>query len=104
MRYLGLALFAEGATDYRFLPPVLQRATENLCLLGARSTVEVGEVLGLYAPDEAQNADLATQVLAAAREARGAFNILFIHTDGAGDPRELTSKESNQQLAILRQN
>lgn len=86
MRYLGLALFAEGPTDYRFLPPVLRRATEVLCLRGARSTVEVGEVLGLYAPDDYRNADLATQILEAAREADGAYNILFIHTDGAGDP------------------
>ena len=86
MRYLGLALFAEGPTDYRFLPPVLRRATEKLCLLCARSSVEIGEVLGLYAPDDYREADLATQILAAAREAEGAFNILFIHTDGAGNP------------------
>jgi hypothetical protein len=36
MRYLGLAIFAEGPTDYRFLPPVLRRATEDLCLRLAR--------------------------------------------------------------------
>jgi hypothetical protein len=52
MRYLGLALFAEGPTDYRFLPPVLRRATEDLCLRLARSTIEVQEVLGLYAPND----------------------------------------------------
>jgi hypothetical protein len=86
MRYLGLALFAEGSTDYRFLPPVLRRATEDLCLRDARSTVEVGEVLGLYTPDDYRDADLATQILEAAREAFDAFSILFIHTDGAGDP------------------
>lgn len=85
MRYLGLALFAEGPTDYRFLPPVLRRATEDLCLRGARSEVEVGEVVGLYAPDEYRDASIATQILEAAREALGAFSILFIHTDGAGD-------------------
>lgn len=85
MRYLGLALFAEGPTDYRFLPPVLRRATEDLCLRGARSEVEVGEVVGLYAPDEYRDASIATQILEAAREAFGAFSILFIHTDGAGD-------------------
>lgn len=86
MRYLGLALFAEGSTDYRFLPPVLRRATEDLCLRDARSTVEVGEVLGLYTPDDYRDADLATQILKAAREAFDAFSILFIHTDGAGEP------------------
>jgi len=66
MRYLGLALFAEGSTDYRFLPPVLRRATEDLCLRDARSTVEVGEVLGLYTPDDYRDTDLATQILEAA--------------------------------------
>ena len=86
MRYLGLALFAEGPTDYRFLPPVLRRATEELCLRSARQSVEVGDILGLYAPNNYRNADLATQILAAAREAEGAYNILFVHTDGAGNP------------------
>lgn len=86
MRYLGLALFAEGPTDYRFFPPVLRRATEELCLRLARSSIEVGEVLGLFTPEDYRDADLATQILEAAREAEGAFNILFIHTDGAGNP------------------
>lgn len=85
MRYLGLALFAEGPTDYRFFTPVLRRATEDLCLRRSRSSTEVGEVLGLYAPNDYRDADLATQILEAAREAEGAFNILFVHTDGAGD-------------------
>jgi hypothetical protein len=79
MRYLGLALFAEGPTDYRFLPPVLRRATEDLCLRLARSTIEVQEVLALYAPNDYRDADLATQILEAVREANGAFNILFVH-------------------------
>ena len=73
MRYLGLALFAEGPTDYRFFPPVLRRATEQLCLQDGRQSVEVGEVLGLYAPDDYRDADLATQILEAAREAQGAY-------------------------------
>jgi Domain of unknown function (DUF4276) len=86
MRYLGLALFAEGPTDYRFFPPVLRRATEDLCLRKSRSELEIGEVLGLYTPNDYRDADLATQILAAARLAEGAFNILFVHTDAAGDP------------------
>lgn len=86
MRYLGLALFAEGPTDYQFLPPILRRATEELCLRSARSSIEVGEVLELYTPENYRGADLTTQIWEAAREAEGAFNILFIHTDGAGDP------------------
>jgi Domain of unknown function (DUF4276) len=103
MRYLGLALFAEGPTDYRFLPPVLRRATEDLCLRLARSTIEVQEVLRLYAPNDYRDADLATQILEAAREANGAFNILFVHTDGAGDPAaayEQRIKPAAQRIAV----
>ncbi|MGL5195830.1 MAG: DUF4276 family protein [Chroococcales cyanobacterium] len=85
MRYLGMALFAEGPTDYRFLPPVLRRTTENLCLQRAITTIEVGEILPLFSPEKYRKADLETQILEAAREAQGAFDILFIHTDGAGD-------------------
>lgn len=86
MQYLGLALFAEGPTDYRFLPSVLRRTTEKLCLMEARTTVEIGEVLNLYPPEEYRDADLATQILEAAKAANGAYNILFVHTDGAGNP------------------
>ncbi len=87
MPYLALALFAEGPTDYRFLSPILRRIAEDLCLRRARFTVEVGEVvLQLYAPAKYREADLGTKILEAAREAHGAYNILFIHTDGAGNP------------------
>lgn len=84
MRYLELALFAEGPTDDRFLSLVLRRTTEDLCRKCASSSVEVGEVLLLRSPNK--NLDLANKILEAARKAEGAYNILFIHTDGAGDP------------------
>ena len=45
MRYLGLALFAEGATDHAFLRPVLRRLCADLCLEFAEQPVEIGEVL-----------------------------------------------------------
>ncbi len=86
MQYLGLALFAEGPTDYRFLPPILRRTTEELCLMEARTTVQIGDVLNLHTPQKYRDADLATQILEAAKAANGAYNILFIHTDGAGNP------------------
>lgn len=89
MQYLGLALFAEGPTDYRFLPPILRRTTEELCLMEGRTTVEISEEvlkLHLYVPQEYRDEDLATKILEAAKAAEGAYNILFIHTDGAGDP------------------
>jgi hypothetical protein len=91
VQYLGLALFAEGPTDYRFLPPVLRRTTEELCSMEGRTTVAISEEvlkLNLYLPQEYRDADLATKILEAAKTAKGAYNILFIHTDGAGNPED----------------
>src|SRR5205809_853851 len=43
MRYLGFALYAEGATDYQFLPPVLHRLVDDLCLRLGQEIIEVGD-------------------------------------------------------------
>src|SRR5215831_18317209 len=86
MRYLGLALFAEGITDHRLLAPILRRATEDLCNQFADDRIEIGEVLELHSPAQYRDRDRATRILEAAREARGAYSVLFIHTDGAGNP------------------
>ena len=50
MRYLGLALYAEGPTDYRFLSSLLRRLVESLCARLASDIIEVSEVLPLDAP------------------------------------------------------
>jgi len=48
MHYLGLALYAEGRTDYYFLRPLLLRLCEDICLNEANQAVEFGEeVIGL---------------------------------------------------------
>ena len=86
MRYLGLALFAEGITDHHFLAPILRRLTTDLCMQLAHEMVEIGEVLELHSPAQHRDEDRATRILEAARAARGAYTILFIHTDGASDP------------------
>lgn len=75
MRYLGLALFAEGPTDYQFLSPILRRATEEMCLKDAKTSIEIGEVLSLVAPSEYKNSDLMTKIIEAAKQAQGAFDM-----------------------------
>jgi hypothetical protein len=85
MRWLGLALVAEGPTDERFLGPLLRRTVEAACLEVCRSEVEVGDVAPLRwsGPGRPPLADF---VLESAQRCRETAHILFIHTDGGGDP------------------
>jgi hypothetical protein len=85
MRYLGLVLYAEGPTDHRFLPNLIRRTVEDLCLRGTDELVNIGDVLEIHAPAESKNEDGKTRILHAAREVWEAFDILFVHTDAGGD-------------------
>ncbi|MBN2124521.1 MAG: DUF4276 family protein [Deltaproteobacteria bacterium] len=87
MAYIGLALFAEGPTDHRFLRPLLRRACEYLCLRYAVRSVEIGDVAEIHTPKEYRNAERETRIFEAARRSMGSWHLLFIHTDGAGDPQ-----------------
>jgi hypothetical protein len=87
MAYLNLALYAEGRTDYQLLILLLRRLTEQMCLAEARVIVEVGDVLGIEEPPRFRHFDRATRILEAARSFWGGACILFIHADGASDPR-----------------
>ncbi|HAG76203.1 MAG TPA: hypothetical protein DCY18_13345 [Thauera sp.] len=85
MHYLGLALYAEGPTDYYFLRPLLLRLCEDICLNEANQSVEFGEeVVSLDDPARIKGGSRDERIVEAAREARGAWRIVFIHTDGAG--------------------
>jgi len=68
--YLGLALVAEGPTDYRFLSPVLYRLTEDLCLSFGITTIEVGPVTALEL-DQRVGLSRAAQIVEAARASAG---------------------------------
>lgn len=84
MSYLGLALVAEGPTDYRFLSPVLYRLTEDLCLSFGVTTIEVGPVTALEL-DQRVGLSRAAQIVEAARASSGSYHVLFLHTDGGGN-------------------
>ncbi len=85
MHYLGLALYAEGPTDYYFLRPLLLRLCEDICLNEANQSVEFAEeVISLDTPERMKDAPREERIIEAAREARGAWRIVFVHTDGAG--------------------
>jgi len=100
MRYLGLALYAEGPTDYRFLSLLLHRLTDALCVEKARELVDVSEVFPLTEPGRFKEEDRATRILEAARESWRTFNILFVHTDGGGDPA--TARQERVEPAAQR--
>ncbi|WP_374262287.1 hypothetical protein [Zoogloea sp.] len=102
MQYLGLALYAEGPTDYYFLRPLLQRLCEDLCANEARGPVDVSEVLALNHPESSDAEPREQRILAAALLAQGAWKIVFVHADGANDPRGARQEQVEPSLELLR--
>ncbi len=99
MRYLALALYSEGPSDHRFLAKVIYRSSYWLCATLGRSRVEVKEeVIDLDAPHKFRQGSRDTRILEAARAAIDTFNILFVHSDGAGDA--LGARDNNIQPAV----
>lgn len=86
MRYIGLALYAEGATDDRFLAPLLWRFCNDLCTVEASAPVDISDVVPLRHPEEDQGRPRPERILSAAELHRGAWQILFVHGDGGNDP------------------
>jgi hypothetical protein len=102
MKYLELALYAEGSTDYYFLRPLLQRLCEDLCTNEAGEPVDVSEVLALNHPVEAKDEPREQRILAAAKLARDSWRILFVHADGASDPARARNEQVKPSLELLR--
>jgi hypothetical protein len=82
-RWLGLALYAEGETDHRFLDEVLRRSVEER-LLGRGHSVEVPAMQRLTVDATATNR--ADRIANGCDMMQGAFHLLFVHADGGGDP------------------
>ena len=101
MHYLGLALYAEGPTDYQFLIPLLPRLCAHLCATEALAPVDVGEVVPLDHPDAVRDRPRHERVAAAAAMHAGAWNIVFVHADGAGDPAKAKAEAVQPALDVL---
>jgi len=99
--YLGLALFAEGPSDHLVLRPLLRRLSESICLRMARSVVEVSEVVELHTPEDQRGKSRADRITAAAKEALGAWHVLFVHADGAGDPIEAVARNITPAISQI---
>ncbi len=102
MRYLGLALFAEGPSDHRFLSPLLRRLTEEQCKRHAREVVDVGSVVSLHSPADSTRGTRSERISRAAREAWPQWNVLFVHTDGAANPERARAERVGPAVQALR--
>lgn len=100
MRYLGLALYAEGPTDYYFLKPLLRRLCEELCARRGEGRLEIGDILELDDPAERRDESREERITAAASNARDAWHILFIHADGAS--QSIRARDDQVDPAIRR--
>ncbi|MBS1251956.1 MAG: hypothetical protein MAG451_00990 [Anaerolineales bacterium] len=78
MRQLVLALYAEGRTDERFLPVIIQRTADRILRQNASTMVDVLEPLPLEADQEASSR--AERIYSVARKAAG-FHALIVHAD-----------------------
>ena len=85
MAYLGLALYAEGPSDYRFLSPLLVRVVEDIFFERPAGMLDLGPMIELTEPDEFRGEPRASRIVEAARVAAGGFHILFVHADGSAD-------------------
>jgi hypothetical protein len=104
MHYVGLALYAEGPTDYHFLRPLLLRLCMDVCTRHADSLVEFNEQLvSLDHPPASRIAPRAQRILEAAKMARGAWRIVFVHADAAGDPVKARGNLVRPALDLLLQ-
>nr|WP_295773983.1 DUF4276 family protein [Rhodoferax sp.] len=103
MHYLGIALYAEGPTDYYFLRPLLQRLCEDICVRESPHSVEFSEVLALDHSSKTNSAPRQQRIVDAAKAARGVWRVLFVHTDGANNPAQARKQLVQPALALLQQ-
>lgn len=89
MQMLVLALYAEGETDGRFLPPIIQRTAEKILRRGETSSIEVSTE---NIPRISTFSSRDQCILEAARRA-SECNILIIHSDADHPSRERAYQE-----------
>jgi hypothetical protein len=101
MRWLGTALYAEGRTDARFLQPLLQRTCAQLCLTHCDQPVEVSDVIDLQDLPRTRGQPREQRIAAAARQAREAWSVLFIHADADTDEQRAYEERVQPARALL---
>lgn len=89
MRALVTALYAEGPSDERFLPVLIQRTAATILAERSAHAVEVLEPM-LVTPQERHTQ--AENILAVARQVHG-YHILFVHADADAPSRATTFQQ-----------
>ena len=86
MRFLSLALYAEGPTDHAFLQNILYRLTHETAFRLSKRPVEIAEDFVRGEPSGAASArkDRIEHAFANALSSN-AINLLFLHSDGGTD-------------------
>lgn len=106
MRALVLALYAEGPSDARFLPPIIRRTAEHLLSTRSRVGSDLVDVLTplVLGPEiKVRHPSQAERILAAAR-ANDGYHGLIVHVDADGPTRERAYLERflpGQRLAAV---
>ncbi|HCI82207.1 MAG TPA: hypothetical protein DHW02_21245 [Ktedonobacter sp.] len=78
MNVLTLGLYAEGRTDERFLPIIIQRTTQDILIAHDRMSIEVNEPFIIKKPSDISPLDEC--ILHAAQEVYD-YHALIIHSD-----------------------
>lgn len=92
MTALVTALYAEGNTDERFLPIVIQRTAVDLISRYGHTVVDVHEPMLVAPPQKSSRAE---NIAAVARQAAG-YHLLFIHADADGPTADRAHSERIQ--------
>jgi hypothetical protein len=100
--YLCAALYAEGTSDYEFLSPLINRLLDGVGHELFPGKVDVAETIGIDAP-RPYPSKRDERIAAAVAEHWGAFTLLVIHADGAGDPDEARDRCVTPGIALSRQ-
>jgi Domain of unknown function (DUF4276) len=103
VRYLQPALYAEGATDERFLGQLLWRLCDDLCL-NLHQQVEVAPVEVLPEAKTVQAGEgRHDRILAAAQAASDLWTVLFVHADADGDAIAARANRAAPAINFLHQ-
>lgn len=90
MTTLVTALYAEGSTDHRFLPLLIQRTAVQILSRRGRSIIDVLEPMQVMPATKAVRAE--EKILAVARQVHG-YHFLFIHADADAPTVEMALQQ-----------